>query len=531
MQTDRTISLNPKIKTTIYLLLVAIFVAVFFKTAWVCDDAYINFRSLEQLHTGNGPIWNPHERVQAYTSPLWYWLLAALSFVINDYFICMLLVSFVLFILIAYHVGRLTDSRLALSVIMLLALGSRTFYDFSTSGLESILCSFLTVYILISFFNYSKSERGSEKAEHYYKNALIAFAFVPLCRHDLTTLLALPILFMVYDNDSRTWKQRVIDLLLVAVPLFIWTVFSTVYYGMPLPNTAYAKLHTGVAKSVLFSQGITYVIHSAMHEPVIALSFIISLIFSFISHKKSVKVVSAGILLNLVYVVSVGGDFMVGRFLLSSVIASILVILELNLIQRFCNKYSFPAMISLIILAMYVALYPFTSLNVPYDINVGDHEADGIADERLYYFEISSLMAWWENRNNFISPKYRYCFFPNSELSSVGVSLKTSDNKVIIDDVIGIQGFWTGTEKKVIDKFALTDPYLARHPVDPEAPFRIGHFERKIEDDYIYSVLNNVNLIKNPNDRHLYELLIKATQDKELFSISRFKAIWELLFL
>ena len=116
---------------------------------------------------------------------------------------------------------------------------------------------------------------------------------------------------MVYDNNFRTWKQRIIDLLLVAVPLFIWTVFSTVYYGMPLPNTAYAKLHTGVAKSVLFSQGITYVIHSAMHEPVIALSFIISLIFSFISHKKSVKVVSAGILLNLVYVVSVGGDFMV----------------------------------------------------------------------------------------------------------------------------------------------------------------------------------------------------------------------------
>ena len=32
---------------------------VFFKNAWVSDDAYILFRSLDQLLSGHGPRWNP----------------------------------------------------------------------------------------------------------------------------------------------------------------------------------------------------------------------------------------------------------------------------------------------------------------------------------------------------------------------------------------------------------------------------------------------------------------------------------------
>ena len=61
--------------------------AVFLKNAWACDDAYITFRSIEQLFAGNGPRWNPHERVQVFTSPLWFGVLAAFRISSSDVFL------------------------------------------------------------------------------------------------------------------------------------------------------------------------------------------------------------------------------------------------------------------------------------------------------------------------------------------------------------------------------------------------------------------------------------------------------------
>ena len=57
---------------------------VFLKNAWVVEDAYIIFRSVEQVFAGNGPVWNPHERVQAFTSPLWFGLLVLSRIVSAD---------------------------------------------------------------------------------------------------------------------------------------------------------------------------------------------------------------------------------------------------------------------------------------------------------------------------------------------------------------------------------------------------------------------------------------------------------------
>ena len=52
------------------LLGVTIFSYVFAQNAWISEDAYITLRSVEQLMAGNGPRWNPHERVQVFTHPL-----------------------------------------------------------------------------------------------------------------------------------------------------------------------------------------------------------------------------------------------------------------------------------------------------------------------------------------------------------------------------------------------------------------------------------------------------------------------------
>ena len=120
-------------KKVLYISLIAIYFLLFFKTAWVCDDAYINFRSIDQLYAGNGPVWNPHERVQVYTSPLWYWLHASVAWIFNDYFLCTISISFILFCFFSIKLSRFAETPFNISILILFALASRSFYDFASS--------------------------------------------------------------------------------------------------------------------------------------------------------------------------------------------------------------------------------------------------------------------------------------------------------------------------------------------------------------------------------------------------------------
>jgi hypothetical protein len=51
------------------------FAAILLRTAWICDDAYITFRMVDNVIAGFGPRWNVAERVQGYAHPRWMLLL------------------------------------------------------------------------------------------------------------------------------------------------------------------------------------------------------------------------------------------------------------------------------------------------------------------------------------------------------------------------------------------------------------------------------------------------------------------------
>src|ERR1044072_5834284 len=58
-------------------LLTGVFFVILFRTAWVSDDAFITFRTVDNLLNGYGLRWNVVERVQSYTHPLWMFAIAA----------------------------------------------------------------------------------------------------------------------------------------------------------------------------------------------------------------------------------------------------------------------------------------------------------------------------------------------------------------------------------------------------------------------------------------------------------------------
>ena len=74
-------------------LLILVFALILLRTAWVGDDAYIAFRTVDNLVNGYGLTWNVDERVQAFTCPLWVILLSGFYALTGDIYYTSLLLS------------------------------------------------------------------------------------------------------------------------------------------------------------------------------------------------------------------------------------------------------------------------------------------------------------------------------------------------------------------------------------------------------------------------------------------------------
>lgn len=501
----------------ICVVLLALMLLIFLKNAWICDDAYINFRSLEQLYAGNGPNWNPHERVQGYTSPLWYWLLALARAVSSDHFFNAFLLSLLLFLLLGLVLQKYFGNNAGFATMLLLAAGSNAFFDFTTSGLENILCYLLLTVALLSGFAALKAEEAAGR-RHYWR-ALVALALIPVCRHDLFILTLLPALVLITEGREKFGRVRWFDLVVLLLPLALWSVFSLVYYGALFPNTAYAKLLTGLSRPELITQGLRYLWVTFTGDPVTMLVIGAGLAAAFVDKRIFVRAAGTGLALNLAYVVFVGGDFMRGRFVAVPFLAALLLLAESRLIERLLVAKTSLLHSVAIIFICFLALFPHTPANT--GLNYQDFSLNhGIADERGYYFDVCSLYAYLYSRPGEI--------FPEFEWSQIGRQIAVSGVGYLENDFNGMLGFWAGTRPIIIDRLALTDPFLARQPVTDLKGWRIGHFKREVPEDYRRSIEKGQNLFRDPDSAALYEKILHATREQQFFSFKRLLAIVKL---
>jgi len=133
------------------LLLLLAYAIVLVRTAWMCDDAFITLRTVDNFVQGYGLVWNVGERVQAYTHPLWMFLLSAFYAFTREPYFTTLAISMALSL--ATVTLLLWTSRYHLFTLLLVGIitvGSKAFADYSTSGLENPLAHLLlaTFFIL-----------------------------------------------------------------------------------------------------------------------------------------------------------------------------------------------------------------------------------------------------------------------------------------------------------------------------------------------------------------------------------------------
>lgn len=466
-------------------------------SAWVCDDAWITFRTVKRFWAGDGLTWNPGERVQAYTHPLWMLLMLVLAGVTKEFFFTSIALSFVLTLGFA---GRLTwmlrDRPLLAAVVPVVLVASRAFVDFSVSGLENPLQSMLLLALIASVL------------AHREGLATLLVSALFLTRAD-SVLIAGPLWLAMQWGRRPTWWAVVLG----ALPAISWELFSYAYYGAWVPNTAIAKLNLEVGWGTLLWSGLRYLGDSFTRDPVTLVVMVAALTFAFRRGDRLARALALGAVLSVLYVIRIGGDFMSGRFLVAPFVASLgaaaMVLRTMTSAPRVERGL-------LVGLAAYAVLWPLAPLRTGTHFGEGyreEVELDGVVDERAYYFPWVGLIPVLRSQRDLVPPYSGAC--RGRELSQSALPGQLAGET-------GMFGFFAG-DKVVIDLFTLADPLLARIPYRTTA-FRAGHYSRPMPAGYLETRLTGTNSLEDPGLRAAWDDLQLVTRGP-LFTAERFAAI------
>ena len=378
--------------------------------AWVGDDAQITFRQVWNFLSGDGITFNYMQRVQAFTHPLWFWIVSLFGFITQEIFATTVAISVgftilgVLLLVMIEFSQKNNNSLMYVSTIVFLPF-SWAFIDYSTSGLENPLSYFL-VGLLLYLMNKSEFHKNLQ-------NLFLILSLLVLNRLDYM-ILFLPLAFYLMVN-IRSIKEFIHAIWPGALLILSWFLFSTFYFGFPLPNTYYAKLNAGYPINEILIRGWDYLM--SMNKDINSIFIIISaIILTIISRSKILICLSIGQLLYIGYIVQAGGDFMLGRFFAILVFLSVgQIILSFSLIKNwsFATKNNLKiAMLFIVIIVGLFQRFPFLfSVNNPESrapfTNLSNYDSH-IIDEKVYYYEQYGLFSPWR----FTWPRIR----PQSEV-------------------------------------------------------------------------------------------------------------------
>jgi arabinofuranosyltransferase len=307
-----------------------VFCYAFVVNGWVVDDAYITFRTVRNILHGYGPVWNLDERVQAYTHPFWLMLLLPAAAISGEYFYSSLALSLVL-CLVTFTVAYLRAARLGESwrggLLVVLVLTSKTIVDYSSSGLENPL-SFLLIALFYSRLRIAENPSAGASDP---RPALLLASLAFVTRMD-TVLLYLPIVVAITSARLRREPARTLATILTwSSPAIAWLLFATLYYGSPIPNTAYAKAAAGVPFGDRLRRGMTYAYLNLKWDPTTNLAVLAASALAWVSRQSLAVLAVGGIVLYEVYVVvtAASATHMAGRFFALPLFAGLFLLASL----------------------------------------------------------------------------------------------------------------------------------------------------------------------------------------------------------
>ncbi len=468
------------------LFLRPLFVAALLRTAWLCDDAFISYRTSDNIINGFGAVWNTAERVQAYTHPLWMWLCTLAFAITGETFLTAIGLSLtVTGLAVTLLITRAAVTPGGVVLIFAALVSSKAFLDYSTSGLENPLSHLLIVLLIWLWWDAPATTRTLRRL------TLIA-SLAMLTRTDLALIVWFPVGHLAWRLGFRA---AMTPLVIGLMPLLAWEAFSLFYYGALVPNTAYAKLGSpAVDWSERIARGFAYVKRTAVFDPV-TMPIIAAAVIVVIRERPRDLVLVAGAGAYLAYVVNIGGDFMMGRFLTVPFVIGVAVLSR----SRWLEQHWRPAAAAIVLVGLLAPSEPAVLSGYGYDsvrerwFQTGSDDAaqgdaylqvDHITDERRWYYDDLGLFPVMVRGE--ISHPWRLD----------GLQLRTAGPKVVTRVNIGLTGFYAGPHVHIVDPLGLADPLLARLPTSAApATMMAGHYRRDVPAGYLETIASGDNQI------------------------------------
>jgi arabinofuranosyltransferase len=473
---------------------------VLLKNSWLAEDAFITFRVSDNFIHGLGLRWNVAERVQVYTHPLWMLLVSAIYFVSRDIYFaanaaCIACSGVAAWLLLF----RGMRSPLHCFIAAVLLTFSKAFVDFSSSGLENPLSHLLLVLFFLEYLKPDGVRRFGKMvwfAGLAITNRMdLVWLFVPAMAH-LTWLHG-------YWRPSR-WRVW-----LGFLPFVAWEIFALVYYGFPLPNSAYVKLVTGVSFLRILAQGGCYYINSLAWDP-ITLFAITALGWMGIrrwKHDKPALMMSLGILLQLLYTAKIGGDYMSGRFFTAPFLVALVILSR----QEFETPLEAAGVVAILLALGVYSPRPPIQTNEQY-VGLGS-APQSVDDERGYRHNDTSFLRL--NKDHSMKDLGGWV--------ADGLRANREGAHVAVYKNIGYYGFFAGPAVHVIDPYAIGDPLLARLPYDASTGWASGHFYRRVPEGYTEAA-GGTGQLRDPALEAYWEKLKLVTRGP-LFDPARLREI------
>lgn len=492
---------------------------------WIADDGLIVLRTVRNLLAGNGPVFNAGERVEANTSTLWTYLVYVGSLIggpVRLEYVALTLalvlsVLGVVFVMLGaarlYAPGLPGRRALLLPAGVLVYIALPPARDFATSGLENCLVlAYLGLlwWMMVCWSQQLDTGRGF----------LAALAFVAglsvLVRPDLALTGGLALVMMLIAVSG--WRLR---LLIVAAGGLLpvgYQIFRMGYYGLLVPGTALAKDATGDK----WSQGFVYLANFNapywLWVPAVLLVVLAVLLVrrnrpprARRDHRKPlarlvqspaavvVFIVGSG-LVQALYWIRQGGDFMHGRVLLTPVFCMLAPVAVIPVVvpDRLVVTRGSGALLAGVTAAVWLAvagwaLWAANSEGMGADATRVTYS--GIVDERRFYAQATGvahpltaadylnyprMRAVIEAMHNtpdgaLLLPSGNYTQWDvvPADPAAVGPQNGETGPHTVFFTNLGMLGMNVGLDVRVVDQIGLANP-LAAHTARLEDG-RIGH--------------------------------------------------------
>lgn len=450
---------------------------------FLCDDAFVAFRYVDQAIRGRGLVWNPAPfvPVEGYSSFLWVailWLIQAATGVeppTASTWVSLGCSSLTLLVL-ARNLARaelptsLERVRLPLTLLCLMAVSTnRTVLAWSSSGLETALWVLLLTSWVLSA---AKAARDRPARWLLVVSALAALLTLTRPEGGLAVLATLALAVLDRGQRGVAWSHQLRDLLpLVAVPAHLgWRLMT---YGSWLPNTFVAKneegwIEAGLRYLVVFLVEYGY----CLWVPLVGLALWRSR--ATLDRDQGARLIAFGVLaVHLAtYVVLIGGDHFEYRVLTH------LAVLAPSLALWTAARVSPRPLLCVGALAlMLVVTLPLPWLTWSNERDQPEHEVmlGYVAPlNELLPEWASPLGYWWKGQQEWLQERsiavrvgshdaFLQGLSSSTVSRSTGEALAWGDRPVVATTSIGWIG-WVYPNAAVLDFHGLVDRVVARTP-------------------------------------------------------------------